>query len=114
MKAIKAILRLVVITTLKKEVIEVLNTRRQKKEFCVPTHLTEQEALHVADMAGEREWSNSAYIRHLVKKDMERHLADSYLKGEIPEYATKQFECSVRNEQAIKNPGAVTPESVGH
>ncbi|OTG73398.1 hypothetical protein B9T23_13680 [Acinetobacter terrae] len=87
-----------------------MNVRRQKKEFCVSTHLTETEALHVADMAGEREWSNSAYIRHLIKKDIERHLTDSYLNDECSIGSTKHFDFSVRNEQAQKSPVAVTTE----
>lgn len=92
-------------------VTEVLNTRRQKKGFCVPTHLTEAEALHVAEQAVEREWSNSAYIRHLIKKDIERHLTDSYLNGESVMYSTKQSGFSVRNEHE-KSPTAGTVEPI--
>lgn len=81
-------------------VTNVIVARREKKEFCVPTHLTESEALHVADMAGEREWSNSAYIRHLIKQDMKRRLTDSYLNDGCATGTTKQIEYSVRNEKS--------------
>lgn len=90
-----------------------ITARREKKGFCVPTHLTETEALHVAEMAVEREWSNSAYIRHLIKKDMERHLTDSYLNGEGVMHSTKQSDCSVRNEHE-KSPTAGTVEPADH
>lgn len=90
-------------------VTEVINARRQKKPFCVPTHLTEAEASHVAEQAVEREWSNSAYIRHLIKKDMDRHLTDSYLSGESVQQYTKHADFSVRNEHK-KSPTAGTVE----
>lgn len=92
-----------------KGVTQVINARREKKEFCVPTHLTETEALHVADMAGEREWSNSAYIRHLIKQDIKKHLTDSYLNSECVTQSTKQSDFSVRNEHE-KSPTAGTVE----
>lgn len=85
---------------LKNEALEMLSSRREKKEFCVPTHLTEAEALHVADQAGEREWSNSKYIRHLIIKDMQRQATDDHLMSGCMTSYTKQFEHSVRNEKS--------------
>lgn len=96
---------------LKNEALEMLSSRREKKEFCVPTHLTEAEALHIADQAGEREWSNSKYIRHLIIKDMQRQATDSYLNAECVTSYTKQF---VQNERNEKSPVAVTTELNDH
>lgn len=96
----------VVLTNLKCEAHMI--KRREKKDFCIPTHLTESEALHIVEEAEERGWSNSAYLRHLVKQDQKRRLAELHLSGDEDMYATERNECSVRIER--KNPAAVTAE----
>lgn len=42
---------------------EMLRQRAPKKTHCMPTHLADEEALHVAQEAYERGWSHSQYIR---------------------------------------------------
>lgn len=87
-----------------------LERNREKKTCCVPTHLTECEAMHVAEQAYERGWSNSAYIRHLVKQDQKRHLDDSYLMGEVLGVSNKQLEQAELSEQKLKSPVGATTE----
>lgn len=87
-----------------------LERNREKKTCCVPTHLTECEAIHVAEQAYERGWSNSAYIRHLVRQDQKRHLDDSYLMGEVLGVSNKQLEQAEPSERKLKSPVGATTE----
>ena len=40
---------------------EMLRQRAPKKTHCMPTHLADEEALHVAQEVYERGWSHSQY-----------------------------------------------------
>lgn len=58
-----------------------LKHKKSKHPYCVPTHLTEEEALHIEQQAFERGWSNSAYLRSLVIADMSRMADDLHLRA---------------------------------
>lgn len=93
-----------------KKVIEMLERDREKKLICMPTHVGEDDALHVVEQAYERGWSNSAYIRHLIKQDRKRHLDASYLMSEVVGESNERFDLYERNERKLKSPTAGTVE----
>ena len=87
-----------------------LERNKLKKTICMPAHLDDGDALHVAEQANDRGWSNSAYIRYLVKQDRKRHLDDLYLTNEVYGESSERFDLCEQNERKLKSPVAVTTE----
>ena len=72
-----------------------------KKTVCMPTHLSERVAEHIAREAYERGWSNSQYLRWLSILDMKRCEDDANLMSKvsgIPRERFDLYEQSERNE----------------
>ncbi len=76
--------------------------KMSKKTVCVPTHLPELLAQHVAGRAYERDWSNSQYLRWLVIQDKKRCEDDSQLMSEVTGIPREQFDLIERNERIKK------------
>ncbi len=70
-----------------------------KKAVCMPTHLTEELAEHVARQAYERGWSNSQYLRWLVILDKKRVDNDAKLICKVADIPREQFDLTERNER---------------
>ena len=70
---------------------DLLHPRAPKKTHCMPTHLPDEEALHVAQEAYERGWSHSQYIRSLVTADLRRKESQAQLDARVSGYATEQY-----------------------
>lgn len=70
---------------------ELPRQRSPKKTHCImPTHLPDEEALHVAQEAYERGWSHSQYIRSLVTADLRRKESQAQLDARVSGYTTEQ------------------------
>ncbi|WP_251992236.1 hypothetical protein [Acinetobacter sp. ANC 4218] len=93
-----------------KKVMQMLEKNREKKNICMPTHITESEAIYVAEQANERDWSNSAYIRHLIRQDRKRYLDALYLMDEVSGESSERFELNGQSERIKKNPVGATTE----
>lgn len=70
-----------------------------KKAVCMPTHLTDELARHVARQAHERGWSNSQYLRWLVILDKKRCEDDAKLMSEVAGIEREQFDLIERRER---------------
>ena len=70
---------------------ELPRQRSPKKTHCMPTHLADEEALHVAQEAYERGWSHSQYIRSLVTEDLRRKQSQVQLDARVSGYATEHY-----------------------
>lgn len=76
--------------------------KMSKKTVCMPTHLPEILAQHVARQAYERCWSNSQYLRWLVTLDNKRCEDDSQLMSEVTGIPRERFDLIERNERIKK------------
>ena len=88
-----------------------LNHRRTKRPHCMPTHLSESEALHVAKQAYERGWSNSAYIRNLVMQDIQRVADERQLMSSVTGMPKEQFDLFERAERRPNRKQQKTPQA---
>ncbi|MDQ8954520.1 hypothetical protein RFH42_16340 [Acinetobacter rudis] len=63
-----------------------------KKTVCMPAHLPEDIAEHVASKAYERDWSNSQYLRWLAIQDKKRCEDDNNLMAKVSGVAREQLD----------------------
>ena len=70
-----------------------------KKSVCMPAHLSEDVALHIAKEALERGWSNSQYLRWLANLDMKRCEDNSQLMSEVSGIPRERLDLVERNER---------------
>lgn len=73
-----------------------------KKTVCMPTHLPDDVAEHIAGKAYDRGWSNSQYLRWLAIQDKKRCEDDDNLTARvsgIPREQLDPFSRSGRCEQ---------------
>lgn len=83
----------------------VMRQKEAKKSNCLPTHLTDDEAEHVAVEAYERGWSNSRYLRWLVMLDIKRKEDGLDLIAKVSGIPRERFDLNdqiVRTEQEPK------------
>lgn len=73
-----------------------------KKTVCMPAHLTQELARHVAEQAFDRGWSNSQYLRFLVMMDKKCCEDDANLMSEVTGIDRERFDLSERNERIKK------------
>ncbi|MFV5507281.1 hypothetical protein [Acinetobacter sp. 197] len=71
-----------------------------KKTVCMPTHLPEQVAEHIAKEAYERGWSNSQYLRWLAMLDMKRCEDDKNLMSQVTGIPRERFDLFEQKEQS--------------
>lgn len=65
--------------------------RNAKKTVCMPTHLSEDVAEHIAGQAYERGWSNSQYLRFLAIEDKKRCDDDHNLMVKVSGHTTERL-----------------------
>ncbi|MDS7931871.1 hypothetical protein RMB13_20760 [Acinetobacter sp. V102_4] len=70
-----------------------------KKTVCMPTHLSECVAKHIAREAYERGWSNSQYLRWLAILDMKRCEDDKNLMSQVSGIPRERFDLYELREQ---------------
>ncbi|MCF9034403.1 hypothetical protein [Acinetobacter nectaris] len=85
-------------SNLTKEVV-----KSKKKSVCMPTHLPEDVAKHIAKEAYERHWSNSQYLRWLAIEDMERCEDDKNLMAEVSGIPRERFDLFEQSKQSVRN-----------
>ncbi|WP_032047418.1 hypothetical protein [Acinetobacter baumannii] len=73
-----------------------------KKTVCMPTHLSEPVAEHVAREAYERGWSNSQYLRWLAILDMKRCEDDKNLMSQISGIPRERFDLYEQRKQSVR------------
>ncbi|TPS75784.1 hypothetical protein [Acinetobacter baumannii] len=76
-----------------------------KKTHCMPTHLPELVAEHVAREAYERGWSNSQYLRWLAIMDMKRCEDDKNLMSLVSGIPRERFDLYEQSKQSVRNEG---------
>lgn len=79
------------------------NLLQSKKTVCMPAHLSEAVAKHIAKEAYERGWSNSQYLRWLAISDMKRCEDDKNLMSEVSGIPRERFDLFEQNEQLVRN-----------
>ncbi|ESK41051.1 hypothetical protein P256_00036 [Acinetobacter nectaris CIP 110549] len=77
--------------------------RTKKKTVCMPTHLPEDVALHIAQEAYERGWSNSGYLRWLAMEDMDRCEDGKNLMAEVSGIPRERFDLFEQTKQSVRN-----------
>lgn len=70
-----------------------------KKSVCMPAHLPEDVARHIARQALDRGWSHSQYLRWLAILDKKRCDDDSQLISEVTGIPRERFDLIERNER---------------
>ena len=70
-----------------------------KNTVCMPAHLPEVVAMHIAKQAKDRGWSNSQYLRFLAMLDLKRVEDDAKITAEVHGIPREQFELSERSER---------------
>ncbi|RZG63648.1 hypothetical protein EXE25_18955 [Acinetobacter bouvetii] len=74
-----------------------------KKTVCMPTHLSERVAEHIAREAYERGWSNSQYLRWLAILDMKRCEDDAKLMSKVSGIPRERFDLYEQTEHSERN-----------
>ncbi len=63
-----------------------------KKTVCMPAHLPDDVAEHIAGQAYDRGWSNSQYLRWLAIQDKKRCEDDNHLMSEVSGIPREQLD----------------------
>lgn len=79
-------------------------TRRNstKKTVCMPAHLSEKVAEHIAREAYDRGWSNSQYLRWLAILDMKRCEDDRDLMSKVSGIPRERFDLFEQDKRCVR------------
>lgn len=79
-------------------------TRRNntKKTVCMPAHLSEKVAEHIAREAYDRGWSNSQYLRWLAILDMKRCEDDKNLMSKVSGIPRERFDLFEQDKHSVR------------
>lgn len=79
-------------------------TRRNstKKTVCMPAHLSEKVAEHIASEAYDRGWSNSQYLRWLAILDMKRCEDDKDLMSKVSGIPRERFDLFEQDKHSVR------------